>query len=160
MKINPQLEQLSACRLLTLLLTDRLYCISNHSYNHSDNRHYKELCSILLWKHSEAYGKYDGCKCWSMIAIESVKKHGCIPSSRKQYGLDAVMHEHIFPRNQLIEELFKLNLLSASIVKNILDRLNIGIVITVSENNRLSPTGTLDNPFCRYESAGIKIVEY
>src|SRR5712692_7817168 len=75
-KKQPDDEKQSAAEVLSLLLRERLHRMTDGTYNHANTRHLRELCSILLLKHSEASGKHQGCRFWSQGATGSFQKHG------------------------------------------------------------------------------------
>jgi len=123
------------------------------------NRRLRQLLSELLWKFSEANGKYGGCRYWSVSAIESRKKHGAIVTSYPKVGGDALRHEHLFPRAQLIERLFSLTDPTTESIRAELTRLNIGVVVTEREHRLLSDEGALNDPWKRYRIAGVEWVD-
>jgi hypothetical protein len=80
---------------------------------------------------------------------------GAGKSDRRLHGAAAVRHEHLFPRAQLIRKLLGLEDPSPMKVAEILERLNIGVVVTVEEHGRLPPDGDECDPWERYRRAGI-----
>lgn len=153
---NPEQERRSAAELLVVLLQERLRRIAQDALDHANKRHIKQLCSTLLWKHSEAFGKYDGCRHWSHGALESRRKHRKPVTNKVRHGSDALRHEHLFPRRQLVKKLFSLQDPSVLEVRAILDRLNIGVVVTVAEDERLPGEGVEADPWDRYRTASIR----
>lgn len=156
---NSEEEKQSAAKLLTMLLRYRRRYSGKSPYTNATERHIKELCSTLLWKHSESDGKHIGCKHWSTGARASKRHHGKIMTSKGKK--DGLIHEHLFPRNQLIEEvLFCIEEPTIEKIRKTLDRLNIGVVITNAEHQRLDKIkGTRQDPWERYRKAGIVISE-
>jgi hypothetical protein len=156
-KKRPQDEQESAAELITLLLLERRNRMGAGTCNGANDRHFDKLCSLLLWMHSEAFGKYRGCRFWSQGACASREKHGRIITDKKGCDGEAVLHEHLFPRGQLIEKLFSLDSPSVEEVRSLLGHLNIGVVISVEEDRRLAPEGVESDPWERYRQAGIAV---
>jgi hypothetical protein len=157
-KTDPESIRQSAAELLTWLLVHRRERIASGTLSDPMQRHFIELCSTLLWKHSEAHGKYNGCRYWSLAARESVGRHG-VQTSRIKFGNDALRHEHVFPRKQLIGDLFKIEHPTPPDVRAILDRLNIGVVVTVEEDMRLAAKGCLPDPWQRYRDANVQLAD-
>lgn len=106
---RPEDVRQSAAELLALLVRDRRHRIDDGTISATHQRHFRELCSLLLWKHSEAFGKYRGCRYWSLGALASRKTHGGVVTNRARRGGEALRHEHLFPRKQLIDKLFSLD---------------------------------------------------
>jgi hypothetical protein len=157
---NPEAERQSVAELTTLLLQERQRRTTNASYNKENNKHIRRTIShVLLWEHSEAEGeKYKGCRYWSEGAVQSLKKHGKVVTSRTLFGGDALLHEHRFPRKQLIDKLFSITKPTVSNVRTLLDKLNIAVIVTVDEHKELSKfEGDESGPWSRYDNAGILV---
>jgi hypothetical protein len=153
---DPTDEWESASELIVLLLQERLRRLEEGCYSNANDRHLRRLCSALLWQHSEAFGKYRGCQYWSHGAIDSFKRHDGVVTSKLLYGNDALIHEHLFPRGQLIEKLFALSEPTGFAVSELLTKLNTGVVITAGEDKTLSKEGTESDPWERYRNANIQ----
>lgn len=155
MKYVPFEEEQSSADLILQLLVYRKSLIEKQFINNSYEKQFKELITTLLWKHTEAYGKYVGCKYWSYGALESLKNHGNkVVTSKTIDPTHALRHEHLFPRKQTIELLLALDTPVLESVNDYLE-LNIGVVVTVEEDSRLSKTGNQDDPWQRYRDANI-----
>jgi len=152
-------EQDSAIHFLCLILRERKRLLEADEYTHAHHRHVRELCSKLLWKHSESRGKYDGCRYWSTGALKSRERHKEVVQSRQKYGDDALRHEHVFPRKELILKLFDLPDPQPSQVQSLVERLNLGCVVTVSEDRKLPRKGTEPDPWDRYRVVGVSWVD-
>ena len=122
-------------------------------------RQIRGLLSDLLWWFSEADGKYAGCRYWSVGAIESRRAHGRIETSRRKVGGQALRHEHLFPRAQLIDLLLALDPPDVDTVGAELHRLNIGVVVTVTEHDRLPDDGEPNDPWARYRQGSVEWVD-
>jgi hypothetical protein len=156
MKYSPKEEEESSEDLIFQLLNYRKTLQDNQQINNSYEKQFKEIISTLLWKHTEAYGKYKGCKYWSLGAIESLKRHNNkVVTNKSVDPTHALRHEHLFPRKQTIELLLSLDDVNKNSIHNIL-KLNIGVVVTVEEDSRLSKLGNKENPWQRYIDAGIQ----
>lgn len=156
MKYLPEEEEQTSADLILQLLVYRKSLQKNQLINNSYEKQFKELITTLLWKHTEAYGKYKGCKYWSYGALESLEKHSDKVITSKSIDPDyALRHEHLFPRKQTIELLLALDVINKKTVQEILE-LNIGVVVTVSEDSRLSKHGNKNNPWQRYIDANIE----
>lgn len=118
----------------------------------------KKLLSDCLWTDTEKSGKYVGCPYWSEKAIESHKEHGRVVTSRRDHPEDALVHEHLVPRNETITMLLNLDTPTQNQIKEILS-LNIGVVVTAGEDSTLPKKGTINDPWQRYRDADIKWVE-
>lgn len=156
MAIKPDDKRQSAAGFITLLLRERQQRIERQCYTQANDQQLKELCSILLWMHSEACGKYQGCRYWSEGARQSFQRYGKVVTNKRIFGGEALRHEHLFPRNQLIKKLLSLDHPSLPEVKALLDRLNIGVVVTVEEDERLPSEGIDTDPWDRYRKAGVR----
>jgi hypothetical protein len=148
-------ERQSASELLVPLLRERRRRLAANTLTPVNDRHLRELCSLLLWKYSEAAGKYRGCRYWSVGALASKQKHGRLVTSKLRYGEDALRHEHLFPRQQQIAALFEIEEPTAEEVRARLDQLNIGVVVTEGEHRRLEKHGEETDPWNRYRKAGL-----
>lgn len=156
MKYSPEEWGQVSADLILQLLTYRQELGQKRKSNNSYEKQFKELITTLLWKHTEAYGKYIGCKYWSEGALESLKKHdGKVVTSKAVDPTYALRHEHRFPRKQTIELLLGLEQPTLDSVNKLLE-LNIGVVVTVEEDSRLSKIGVQEDPWQRYRDAGIK----
>lgn len=156
MKYLPIEEEQSSADLILQLLMYRKCLIADKIINNSYEKQLRELITTLLWKHTESYGKYIGCKYWSEGALESLKKHnGKVVTSKSVDPTHALRHEHIFPRKQTIELLLALGSPALDSVNKYLEH-NIGVVVTVDEDSRLSKIGNPNDPWQRYRDANIK----
>lgn len=157
---DPEAERQSAAELITLLLQERLRRQAEGRLSSVNERHiYLLFSGQLLWRHSEAEGKTTGCRYWSDGALQSREQYGTKASERKVAREDALQHDHLFPRKQLIAKLFSLGGPTVAEVRETLDRFNIGVVVTVKEHERLGD-GVESDPWERYRVAGIQWQEY
>lgn len=152
--VDPEAERDSAAHLCHELLFIRLKLIAGNRYTASTDRHLRELVGITMWKHSEAYGKYTGCPYWTEGALKALKRYGK-PPTRKDSPTEGLQHEHLVPRKQLTSHLFSLKQPTVQIVRSILHEKNIGVVVTISEHQRLPESGNIDDPWSRYRKAGL-----
>lgn len=83
----------------------------------------------VTWEWSEIHGKYLGCPYWSKLALMWY-------ASKKT--LKELRHEHVVPKKVVIDMLFKLSQLTAGSVKEICERLLIGVVLTKVEDEILN----------------------
>lgn len=148
-------ERQSASELLIPLLRDRRRRLAANTLTAANDRDLRELCSLLLWKYSEAAGKYLGCRYWSVGTLASKQKYGRLVTSKVRYGEDALRHEHLFPRQQQIAALFEIEDPVVEEVRARLDQLNIGVVVTEAEHRRLAKQGEEADPWNRYRKAGL-----
>ena len=159
MKYLPIEEEQASADLMLQLLLYRQTLIRRKLCNNSYEKQFKELITTLLWKHTEAHGKYLGCKHWSDSALESLKKHNNkVITSKSIDPIGALRHEHLFPRKQSVELLLSLVSPTLDSVNDLL-KLNIGVVVTVEEHNRLSRDGNQNDPWQRYRDANITWTE-
>lgn len=122
----------------------------------------------LIWKWTEATGKYLGCQFWSLNAkqlfdveaakcgelrtLASVEAELC----RRHRPKDAKLtHEHVYPIKDMTLWLQDHKEADRYELRNYLDRLCIGCVVLESEHDR--KPGTLPNPWLRYSEAGIRL---
>lgn len=156
MKYSPTEEECSSADLILQLLHYRKLLTERESFNDSYEKQFKTLITTLLWTHTEAYGKYKGCKYWSNGALKSLKKHdGKVVTSISIDPVYALRHEHLFPRKQTIELMLALDSPDAESVSHYLKN-NIGVVVTVEEDSRLSKNGNFEDPWQRYRDANIE----
>ena len=88
----------------------------------------------VTWVWTEFYGKYVGCPYWSEEALKLYKnKNEIINFSNGKY----LRHEHIVPRNIVINELLNLKEITKKKVKTILENTLIGVIITKEEDKLL-----------------------
>ena len=157
---NPEAERQSVVELVTLLLQERDRRLNNNTYTKENNNHIRYVLShALLWKYTEAEGhKYKKCRYWSEGAIKSFERYGDAITSKHVCGGDALQHEHLFPLKQLINKLFSINNPTETTVMELLSKLNIAVIVTVDEHKFLHKIeGDENNPWTRYEKAGIKV---
>ena len=155
LKYDPVEEEETSAVLILHLLKYRNTLITNNQSNNSYEKQFKELIDTLLWKHTEAYGKYIGCKYWTDGALESLKKHNDkVVTNKKIDPTHALRHEHIFPKKETIQRLLNLTDITQETVNDML-KLNIGVIVTVEEDSRLSNNGNLSDPWQRYRDANI-----
>ena len=114
----------------------------------------------ITWVWTEFFGKYTGCPYWSGQAL-------MLPSK----GLEkACTHEHVVPKQVVIDRLFALQAPTASDVYNLLDTFLIGCIVTTEEDKKLNAAGYnhkmptefydpahpgYNNPWLRYINCGI-----
>ncbi len=136
-------------------------------YNNACEKILSEQFSILLWKYTEASGKYVGCPYWSVKAKESFEdtSNGAtssMPPSKK------LRHEHLVPRKILTDMFFSLDDISPESVLYIFQKYCIGVVITAEEDVLLNKAGLkqkmpearwLDDPWTRYKNVGIIVCQ-
>lgn len=116
----------------------------------------------MLWLHSQADGKYLGCHYWSNAAVDSFKRYGKAQTSKKTFGHLALRHDHLVPRAYLIDNLLKRGPITD--LASLLDRCNIGVVITVDEHEELQKKGlankgNIENPWARYNAVEISLAD-
>ena len=119
--------------------------------------HYGTKFAVLndaTWVWTEFEGKYVGCEYWSEAAWE-------IRSQQKM-----LVHEHVIPRNIVIQRLLDLSIATASSVNELLASLCRGAVITKHEDARLDSLGLRSkmpagwdetDVWARYKLAGIAL---
>ena len=110
--------------------------------------HYRELLSILVWKWTEAHGKYRGCRYWSQAALAATKDDWC--------------HEHVVPRRLLVDAVRDLADPSPDAVRDLLERMAVACVVTRAEHDALPEAAweeLLEDPWARYRRAGIEVVD-
>lgn len=157
---DSEAERQSVAEITSLLLQARKQRIQGNTLTKQNENHIRRIIShVLLWKHSEADGdKYNGCRYWSVGAIESFNRHGKAITSINAVGGDALRHEHLFPRKHLIDKLLLVEEPTVPIVKEFLDKLNIAVIVTVNEDKLLgNDPGDESDPWSRYNQAGIKV---
>ena len=132
------------CRDLAIVLSDKrlTYCAK------------LAVIDQAIWIWSEFDGKYEGCKHWSVKALRGWK-------------IDRpLIHEHPVPRKEIRERLFKLQRPSASSVRNVLDPLCFGVVVTKKEDLALIKAGLNakmphdwdgKDVYARYKVVGIEV---
>jgi hypothetical protein len=161
-KPNPkraEARRQGTAELLSLILSERRRILASGSLDLHREKLYRGLISKCLWFHSTGDGKYQGCRYWSTGAMDSVKRHGKPRTNKRKYGEDALRHEHLFPRNELVDFLLEQTATDAVSIRRILDRLNIGVVVTIREDNRLPKEVDAEDPWTRYRTVGVECVD-
>jgi len=155
-KCIPVEEEQTSADLTLQLLVYRKCVMNSGSSNNSYEQRFKDLIDVLLWKYTEAHGKYIGCKYWSAGALKSLQIYNNkIVTSNRVDPVYALRQEHIYPKNESIQRLLNLETPTIGLVNEIL-KLNIGVVVTVEENSRLSKHGNLNDPWQRYRDANVE----
>lgn len=123
----------------------------------------------LIWKYSELTGKYCGCQFWSDGAtrlferklLEHVNgrlqtsgdaRHVADCLSKKIHGEYQLVHEHVFPRAELLKLLLDRGTpLDSQYLAETIERLAVGCVVLKSEHNLVHRIkGDSINPWRRY----------
>jgi hypothetical protein len=139
----------------------------------------RRLANELIWKWTEATGKYTGCQFWSAraralfdqevrssggwpitskIAKVIEKKLSAKTGDGKPKSSDArLTHEHVYPIKDLKILLRGKDGSTPESVRHLFDSLCVGCVVLESEHDRLS--GHDQNPWLRYKNAGICLVD-
>jgi hypothetical protein len=139
----------------------------------------RALANELIWKWTEATGKYTGCQFWSVRAkslfdreVQSAggwpitarlaktleKKLSTKSVDGKPKLSDAKLtHEHVYPIKDVKLLLSGKDGETPEGIRNLLDLLCVSCVVLESEHDRLS--GHERNPWLRYKNAGIRLVE-
>ena len=134
----------------------------------------------IIWKWTEATGKFVGCQFWSMEAKnffnrELTKRRGDRPTfsdawnlakelSSTKYGRRALNHEHVFPIMKLREILlnpssFRRFTSSLSNLGEFFERAVVGCVLLKGEHEEIhSSFEDPENPWMRYLDSSIKLV--
>jgi hypothetical protein len=148
------------------------------SYPERAGKSVKASLDALLWKYSELTGKYCGCQYWSVKAKALFDEHldrylnGRFPTpgdarkivrvlqKKSQDYNQRIVHEHVFPRAQLVRLLMELKVPPAKeSLDKLMRRLATGCVVLGSEDNLLDKyKGNCDNPWLRYKGL-IKLAE-
>ena len=131
------------------VLISELHCATKHA-----------VFADVIWKWSLFDGKYKGCKYWSKDAYAAYKVSG---------DWRGFIHEHVVPKKLIIEHLMSHKNPSQESVKHILEDYCIAVVVTVDQDKKLNKLGLRskmpegfnisDNPWARYDEAGIKKIE-
>ncbi len=139
----------------------------------------RALANELIWKWTEATGKYTGCQFWSARAKsffdrEAESAGGWPITSRLAKTLEQKLsaksadgkpklsdarltHEHVYPIKDVKLLLGGKDGETPEGIRNLLDLQCVSCVVLESEHDRLS--GHDRNPWLRYKDAGIRLVE-
>jgi hypothetical protein len=128
----------------------------------------RALANELIWKWTEATGKYLGCQFWSTKAKElfdlevasgeDPKKAVSMLSKRNRPKEAKLTHEHVYPIKDMVQWLEDRKQLDRDEIRTHLEQICIGCVVLESEHRCVSRTpGNDENPWLRYKSAGIKL---
>jgi hypothetical protein len=137
----------------------------------------RTITNELIWKWTEATGKYVGCQFWSLKAkelfdLEVVKRGGWPITARvanslgKELGEKAndinkktndlkLTHEHVYPIKDMKRWLRDQKNLTREEIQIHFERQCIGCVVLESEHDRTGGNG--ENPWLRYKRAGITL---
>ena len=121
----------------------------------------QKVLNFAAWRWTASHGKYRGCKYWTRAAIQHFRLHA-------KKGL---RHEHAVPRKLLVEILFRMVDPQEHDVFELFDRLAIGVVITIDQQQRLDAqykttmppefddeqSADYRNPWLRFKQCGIKV---
>jgi hypothetical protein len=146
-------------------------CCGRGSFNLPKPR---TLADELIWKWTEATGKYVGCQFWSVSAKAlfdfEVKGWPITPkraraiektlSAKDRPSNARLTHEHVYPRKELRKDL-RMQKLSRNEIRELFDRLCVSCVVLESEHDQLrggDVKGDL-NPWERYARANIVLAE-
>jgi hypothetical protein len=133
----------------------------------------------LIWKWTEATGKYVGCQFWSRSAKRlfdaEVSLAGGWPITQatakeiqrrlsekstngaKRLPTARLTHEHVYPIKNMKQLLYWNAKRTTDEIRGIFDRYCVGCVVVESEHDRLSGDDT--NPWNRYAKAGIVLAD-
>jgi hypothetical protein len=139
----------------------------------------RALANELIWKWTEATGKYTGCQFWSVRAkslfdrkVESAggwpitgrfaktleqKLSAKSADGKPKLSEARLTHEHVYPIKDLKLLLGGKDGETPGGIRNLLDVRCVSCVVLESEHDRLS--GHDLNPWFRYKDAGIRLVE-
>lgn len=139
----------------------------------------RTLAYELIWKWTEATGKYVGCPFWSkdakalfdaevssaggwpiqpILAKKIAKKLSekgsngakCLPKPK-------LTHEHVYPIKDMKQLLYWNTKRTIEEIRGLFDRYCVGCVVLESEHDQLSADGDDANHWIRYSKAGIKL---
>ena len=129
----------------------------------------RDLAKELIWKSTEATGKYSGCPFWSVKAKALFDQHACWPLSvRSAKSIGRVLcdtardkaarltHEHVYPIRDLKLRLIEIGP-SEEEISRLFETHALACVVIEEEHDR--EEGTHNNPWGRYKRAGIQIAE-
>ncbi len=136
----------------------------------------RSILRELVWKWTEATGKYTGCQFWSLKAKElfdaEVEEEGGWPitprvasclgddlSKRSRQKHLKLTHEHVYPIADMIKWLGTKRALTPEEVRKHLDCHGVGCVVLEAEHREIKGRGTDGNPWHRYRTAGIFLAE-
>lgn len=93
----------------------------------------------ICWQWTQLDGKYEGCKHWSIKAIESLNK---LNSKGELFKYsDFFRHEHVVPKKVFIEKLLKLKIINEKIIEDLLNNYLTSAVVTILEERTLDKSG-------------------
>ena len=128
----------------------------------------RAIANELIWKWTEATGKYVGCQFWSLKAkevfdLEAAKCDrttmiGTLERELSKKGRPKnvrLTHEHVYPIKDMKEWLQAQKELDQDGVRIHFERQCVGCVVLESEHERTS--GDHTNPWLRYKKAGITL---
>jgi hypothetical protein len=149
-------------------------------YDKSFSLNNRTLGYEVVWKWTEATGKFIGCQFWSVQAkdffTEELKsKYGTKPTFDKawrcarelnsnDYGLQAINHEHVFPIKKLRQILLNPSSFTEFTstepnLEKFFARSIVGCIVLKREHQKIhSCLGNSDNPWLRYTGSSIKLV--
>ncbi len=128
----------------------------------------RAIANELIWKWTEATGKYVGCQFWSLKAKEVfdlevakcdrttlIGTLGRELSNRGRPKNVRLTHEHVYPIKDMKQWLQAQKELDQEGVRIHFERQCVGCVVLESEHDRTS--GDHTNPWLRYKAAGITL---
>ena len=125
------------------------------------------LANELIWKWTEATGKYLGCQFWSLKAKELLDREVASSADPKEVVKtlqskirrdDAkITHEHVYPIKDMTLWLdMRREKLDRDEIRSHLERLCVGCVVLESEHKKMGGSDHT-NPWLRYKEAGIAL---
>ncbi len=127
----------------------------------------RDLAQELIWKATEATGKYTGCQFWSVrakalfdqkadwpIGLKTAKALEETLRLRTREKSDRLTHEHVYPIKDLKLQLCKIEP-TLERISQVFETHCLACVVLEEEHDR--EAGTYENPWTRYKRAGIKI---
>jgi hypothetical protein len=156
---------------------DSLLYYGSFNLRISSKRH---LANELIWKWTEATGKYTGCQFWSKKAKalfdSQVLSAGGWPISRKlantigeKLGAKRradgenrstnirLTHEHVYPIKDMKTLIRGMNRPGLTEIRELFDRQCVGCVVLESEHDR--HCGDATNPWTRYAAGGVILAD-
>ena len=143
-------------------------------YGHFSLSGKRKVANELIWKWTEASGKYVGCQFWSLKAKKlfdlevadcggwpitmKAARHLESKLSKKSRPKDSrLTHEHVYPIEDMKSWLRNQGKLNRDEIRNHFERQCVGCVVLESEHDRKH--GDDQNPWLRYNIAGITLAQ-
>ena len=126
---------------------------------------FRYTLKYLVWRFTEARGKYQGCPFWSVDAAAEANRRGNVTDDK---GKALFRHEHVVPNSEVQTQLLQVSQPTSAEVHGVLGQYAVSAVVTQPEDRLLTAAGlrsamldgAANNPWARYATASIRMDQH